>query len=315
MVRLGIDLGGTAVKLGVVGDDAGTSWLELPVPDETAGLGAIGSAARDLAGGAVIDGVGIAVPGVVDRDRRALVKAHDKYSALLGVDLTAWAHEQFGAPAIVENDARSALLGEVRDGAAAGADDAVLMVLGTGIGTAAMMGGLLLRGAHGHAGILGGHFAVDLDGAPCPCGNIGCAEAVASTWALDRDVRAGAVAAGPALRARAERGRLGVRDLAETAHEAESAALLDRLARVWGAVLVDLCHAYDPDVVVVTGGILRAADTLLPTMRAHLNDHLWSSSHRPAVVVPERPETSVLRGLDALASEVASRPLQQRGNR
>lgn len=312
MVRLGIDFGGTAVKVGAF-ERGRAACAELPAPSDRAGLAEVARVALDLCGGPV-EAVGIAVPGVVDRAGRTLVSAHGKYADLLGLDLAAWAEEAFAAPAAVENDARAALLGEVRGGAADGARDAVLMVLGTGIGTAALIDGVLLRGAHGHGGILGGHLSVDVDGPACTCGNVGCAEAVASTWALDRDVRGGAVAIGSALRDRAARGPIGLRDLIETEDEPESAALLERCLRVWGAVLVDLCHAYDPDVVVVTGGVLRAAARILPSLEAHLRDHLWSSSHRPDVVVPASPETSVLRGLDALASEAAV-PSHERGSR
>ena len=128
------------------------------------------------------------MPGVVDIDRTRLVSAHGKYDYLLGVDLSAWSAERLGAAAVVENDARVALLGEVAVGAAAGCTEAVLLVAGTGIGTAALMDGRLVRGHSGHAGILGGHLAIDRGGIACNCGNLGCAEVFGGSWSLPAGV-------------------------------------------------------------------------------------------------------------------------------
>ena len=101
--------------------------------------------------------------------------------------------------------------------------------------------------------------------------------------------------------------RLGIRDLVETRDEPESAAILDRYIRTWAAVIVTQCHAFDPDVVVVTGGVMRAADVILPALRDRVHADLWSSSFRPSFVTPDDPSTSVLRGLAALAHDLDSK--------
>ncbi len=98
------------------------------------------------------DAVGIAVPGVVDPTSGRMLHANAKYDFLEGLDLNSWALTEFGLPAVVENDARAALIGETSTGSAAREGDAVLVTLGTGIGTAAMIDGLPLRGRTGHAG-------------------------------------------------------------------------------------------------------------------------------------------------------------------
>jgi glucokinase len=282
MSELCIDFGGTAVKLGVLAAGAPLATSQFPVGDGTDPLGRAESAARELMAGATPEAVGVALPGVVDRRAGTLVRAHDKYASLAGVDVRAWAEKAFGAPAAIENDARAALVGETVHGVAAGARDAVLMTIGTGIGTAAMMGGVVLRGATDHAGILGGHVTVDVDAGPCNCGNVGCAESLASTWAL--------------------RGHPDLRALIEAAgHDPGARDVLHRFVRVWGAALVTLCHAYDPAVAIVSGGVLAARDAIVPGLTAHLERHLWSSAHRPRVVVPDRPDLSVLRGLAVIA--------------
>lgn len=311
MRTIAIDLGGTAVKLGLFRDGhlaeshelaldhTGISLAEL----ERAALGRFGAGERVTDARPAFDAVGIAVPGIVDPQGARLVAAHGKYPALHDVDLVAWSAARLGAPAIVENDARAALIGETSDGVARGARHAVLLTLGTGIGTAALVDGRPLRGPHGHAGILGGHVTVELEGPRCPCGNVGCAEAIASTWALREAAARGELELGPALMARFDATRaLGIRDLIDTRDDASSAAILDRFIDVWAAVVVTQCHAFDPEVVVVTGGVLRSADVILPTLTERVHAHLWSSSFRPPLVTPDDPSTSVLRGLHALAT-------------
>jgi glucokinase len=306
VAELCIDFGGTAVKLGLLSAGAPLATTQFPVGDGSDPLGRAASAARDILATADVTpkATGVALPGVVDRRAGTLVRAHDKYSSLAGVDVRAWARQEFGVPCDIENDARAALVGETVHGAAEGARDAVLVTIGTGIGTAAMMDGVILRGATDHAGILGGHVTVDVDAGGCPCGNIGCAESLASTWALDRALRrhpgftSSALASGPAdLRALTE----------AAATDTVARDTLQRFVRVWGAVLVSLCHAYDPAVAIVSGSVLAARDAIVPGLSAHLERHLWSSAHRPRVVVPERPDLSVLRGLSVVARAAVDR--------
>lgn len=249
--------------------------------------------------GRFVDAAGIALPGVVNRAAGSLVRAHDKYGYLGDLDLRAWGVERLDVPTVIENDARAALLGEVRYGCARGATDAVIITLGTGIGTAAIIDGQLLRGRHDHAGILGGHVTVELGGNRCNCGNVGCAEAAASTWSLARDLERHSDRSAFAL------GRIdrpGLADLfSAPADDQVAAELRTRYLTVWGATVVTLCHAYDPEVVIVSGGVLRARDRVLPTLTDYVHRHLWSSAHRPELITPDHPEDSVLRGLAALA--------------
>src|SRR6478736_1146438 len=92
-------------------------------------------------------------------------------------------------PLALENDANAALAGGWQYGAGRGFQSVVLMTLGTGVGTSAVVDGVPLRGQHGQAGCLGGHVTVNIDGERCVCKNIGCVESEASTWALPTHAR------------------------------------------------------------------------------------------------------------------------------
>lgn len=295
-MELGIDLGGTRIKIGIVDSGRVIAQTSLPTEGGENDLERAAASAETLVRetGVQIDALGIAVPGVVDRRRGVMLQAADKYEQLKNVDLRAWGRERFGVPTAVENDARAALIGEITAGSASGEKDAVLIVLGTGIGTAAIMSGVVVRGAHDHAGILGGHVTTAIDGPKCPCGNLGCAEVLASTHALAKE--------------HPEYG--GVQGLIEAAKNPEGDGArqeLERYLRVWGATIVTMCHMYDPDVVIVTGGVLGAGDVVREPLEAFVDEHLWSSAFRPRFVVPDAPEHSVVRGLAAIAREAAQR--------
>lgn len=308
-MQLCIDLGGSSARAGLIDgsrvvdvrSDASVTEFDVQRLDEL-----VEQLLPAIEAGS-IDGVGIAVPGVVDAAGTSLLSAHGKYPRLIDVDLHAWAIARFGSTVVIENDARAALVGELALGPAAGERDAVLMVLGTGIGTAAIIDGVLLRGRYGHAGILGGHVTVELDAADCPCGNRGCAESLASTWALPR-VSSEQLELPPSSLASAG-STPTIRSLvdADAGGDAVARRILDRFIDIWSAALVSLCHAYDPNVIVLTGGVVRAADRIVPSMTAYLDQHLWSSSHRPAIVVPTDPQSSVLRGLAALVAHPRER--------
>ncbi|MGO4489432.1 ROK family protein [Microbacterium sp. 2RAF4] len=278
-MELCIDFGGTEIKIALIDGSHVIGSRSIPVGGTAADLEKAAAHARALLDqtGRAADAVGIAVPGVVDLRSDRMLHANAKYDFLEDVDLHAWARTEFDLPSVVENDARAALIGETSSGSAAGERDAVLVTLGTGIGTAAMIDGSPLRGRTGHAGILGGHLTVDIDGPTCPCGNIGCGEALASTRALPEHV-----------------------SMAQVFTPDADSDLRDRFLHVWGAVVTSLVHSYDPAVVILSGGILRAGDAVRAPIEDFVREHLWASLTPPRFVVPPEPELSVVRGLSAL---------------
>ncbi|WP_242504236.1 ROK family protein [Promicromonospora panici] len=314
---LAVDLGGTHVKLGMVADGVLVDEDRILAPATLRELGAVADLGRRMiathtGSGVRVTRAGVAVPGVVDPRSGRLTSIHDKYAYLVGFDLPGWATEELGLPVVIENDARAALLGEVeavRTGGGAAVRDAAIVITGTGIGTAVLADGAPLVGPEGYGGVLGGHFTVDLDGPPCNCGNIGCAEAIGGSWNLAAQVRA---VVGWERSTLADAGRddsmsMAVLFGAAASGDAVATGLADRVVDAWAATAVNLCHAYQPELLIFSGGPMRAAagrrDALADAVRARL----WSSLRRPEVRFAESPEHSVVRGLAVLAERKDAR--------
>ena len=311
MTVAALDFGGTTVKAGLVrADGSVTDAWTLPAPVDRAGLDPIADRVRQWGATERLLGVGVAVPGVVDASGSALVGVHGKSGAIAGVDLRGWVARHAGLSphdCPVENDARAALAGElVPGGAAAGASSAALLIVGTGLGCAVAIDGRVLRGSHGYGGILGGHVTVRLDGPRCACGNVGCAEALAGSRALPERARshpgygASPLASLPAF---------GYRELVEAEAGGDPCArwLLDDCVRVWAATLVTLVHVVDPDVLVLGGAPLAAAQLIVPRLEQLVDDHLWRGMPRPPLRVARDPAFGVVRGLAAIVRSDADR--------
>jgi len=299
MRALSIDLGGTHATCAVVEDKTihasrvvrtvGNRKLQelLPVLAETL---------RSLAADAGLtlsqmDGMALGFCGLVDRRNARVTSTNLKYTDATGVDLKAWATEELGLPIAVENDARLALLGEWYAGSGTSSNDIVMMTLGTGIGGVAMIDGRLLIGKHFQAGCLGGHLAARFDGAPCNCGGIGCAESEASGWALPR-----ICTSWPAFDASSLAGaELNFQNLFQAADEGDSVALAVRehCIRVWARTAASLIHAYDPELLLIGGGVMRRGDVILPYIQQYVKEHTWTPwgtvEVRPAMLGDSAP--------------------------
>jgi glucokinase len=241
------------------------------------------------------DGLALGFCGIVDPGSGRVLSTNAKYEDALDLDLVEWCEGRFGVPLHIENDARLALLGERHAGAARGVDDVVMMTLGTGIGGVAMIDGRLLQGRHRQAGLLGGHLGAALDGRPCTCGNRGCVEAEASTWALPGVCRGWPGFAESAL---AEAHRLDFETLFSRATAGDRVAreVRDRCLRVWAAGAVSMIHAWDPEVVVIGGGVMRSGGEVLPFVQEHVRRRAWTPWGQVTVRAAELGEQAALLG-------------------
>lgn len=313
---LAADVGGTFIKLGLVKAGQIVSLNEIRAISKRGILPALARISKEtkrLCSAAGIQprqigGLGIAFPGIVEpATGRILSTPAGKFEDAPSLDLPKAVEQIFGLPLAVVNDANAALLGEWQFGVARGCQNVVMMTLGTGIGTAVILEGVPLRGEHGQAGCLGGHFTVNLHGIRCGCGNVGCFESEASTWALTRKARSQAEFAAS---------QLSARSLLDYYAVFESAAHGDRVAvalrnyslRVWGALAVSLIHAYDPERLVIGGGVMASAELILPSIQTYVSRHAWTPWGRVEVVGARQGNRAGLLG----AAWFAEKSLKQK---
>lgn len=244
MTTIGLDCGATKILGLAIGDD-GAVVAEHKVSTPDGGHGAVDAMTsvvdglRDTVGD--VDGVGVAAAGWVDRDRTTMLHS-PHLPAFTGVPLATLLADRVGLPVVLENDANAATWAEHRFGAGTGTGDMVLVTVGSGVGGGMVTGGRLVRGARGVAGEIG-HAGVNPDGPPCPCGNTGCLDSLASGRALERHYAALA----PALP--------GDR-ITALAHDGDPLALaaFDTLARWLAVGLTSVTMALDPEVIVLGAG-------------------------------------------------------------
>lgn len=305
-LHVGIDLGGTRIKAGMV-ENGRVTGRSVLTSDSAAGLGpqlpALGELIDALVAGRTVRSLGIAMPGIVDRRSSRLTAINAKWSDATTIDFPAWADAGWGAPLVIENDAVAALAGEWHFGAGAGADGVVMMTLGTGIGVAAVVDGRLLHGSHGQAAIAG-HLTVVVGGRLCTCGNRGCAEAEASTSVLPGLARSDPRFATSAL------ATVDAIDYSHVFLRADSDPLCrdlrDRALQVWSALAVSLVHAYDPEILIVGGGIAAAGDDLFAPLADYVNRYAWTPWGKVKLRPSECGVDAAVLGLAAIA-ETANR--------
>lgn len=284
MSILAIELGGSHVSVGVVSRQTllgervfatdATSMAEIRVILEEeldACLRQTGVSLED------VRGMAVGYPGIVDSDAGEVISPLNKYPDISGAALAAWARSRFRCSLRLENDVKLALLGERLAGAAQGAQDVVMVTLGTGIGGAAMLGGKLLVSRSGHAGSLGGHLPVRLDGRTCTCGAVGCAEAEASTVALPALCRDWPGFAHSIL---AEESHITFKVLFQAVDAGDLVAeqVLAHCLHVWSVLTVALVHAYGPELVLFGGGVLHRGEQVLAPIRTYVHRHMWRTA-------------------------------------
>jgi glucokinase len=310
---LAVDIGGTHANCGLVENDSILAYESVDIASAMnirAVLSRVQEVFRKLVKGHSLSlddcqGVAVGFPGLVDSRIGRVVSTNKKYDDAPGVDFCAWSREILGLRLRIENDARLALLGESYGGAARGFGDVVMMTLGTGIGGVAMIEGKLLRGKHAQAGCLGGHIPVLYNGRPCTCGGIGCAEAEASGWSLPGVVRDFPGASESKL---SKYSHVGFKQLFEEATCGDKVALAirERCLNIWAADAVALVHAYDPELIVIGGGVMESADIILPYIEAHVHKYAWTPWGKVQIRPAELANNAALVGALPLLSESGS---------
>ncbi len=274
-VTVGVDVGGTKVLAIALGADDHTPVGEerRPTPDGADQLiDAIADTARDAAAAAdaEIGALCVGVPGLVDD--RGVMRFGANLPGILEQPLRDIFGERFGVPVLIDNDANVAAWGERVAGAGEGSSHMLMVTLGTGVGGGIVLDGHLYRGAHGMAGEIG-HFVVQLDGEKCPCGQHGCWERYASGSALGRIAREAGFASGEEVAAKAQAG------------EQDALDVMSVFTR-WVAIgLAGFANTFDPERIVLGGGLIELGDLLLAPLRAHFASLIEGGDHRPQVPI------------------------------
>jgi glucokinase len=275
---IGVDIGGTKLLAGAFDTDLAVSHrTNRPVLglDQVELLDMIEDAVTQISGalGGPVEGVGFGLPCTFDLRTGVAVQA--VHLPVRDLAFAAVMQERLGLPVFADNDGNCSALCEVRAGAARGARDAVMITLGTGIGSGIVIDGRLYRGATGAAAEIG-HMVVDMDGPPCHgnCPNHGCLEVMASGTALVRYASL-AVSRRPdtALGRALEDGRELTGPLI-TALAAEgdpvAADAFAAIGRHLGVGLANVVNIFNPSVIVIGGGVIGAGELLLAPAREEM---------------------------------------------
>lgn len=286
MLYIGIDVGGTTAKAGVV-DEAGQilykssckTGIERDFEDIAADMAElcrhiVRESGHEMA---EVAAVGVGIPG--EQSPKTGLVAFCNNLGWVDVPLMQRLHEALGLPVYVDNDANVAALAESAFGASRDVKSSILITLGTGVGGGIVRDQRIHTGAHGVGGEIG-HMVVVVDGEPCNCGHRGCWEKYASATAIIRMGRALMEEKPDCALARqmggdaANLNAKAVLDLAK-AGDADCAGIFETYVKYLCVGLANLINIYDPDMLVLGGGVAHAGDFLLDAVRAALGDYVY----------------------------------------
>ena len=301
---IGIDLGGTRIKLGLLKNG---TIVEKKIFDAEsakgvqANLSNIETAIDHLLEKhqikpGMLQGIGLSFPGLVDPVSKKIISTNKKYDDGPQLHLEEWAAQKWKTTFYIENDARMAAVGEWIFGAGRGSNDVVAVTIGTGIGTSAIIEGRLLRGKHFQAGCLGGHFTVQYKGNICTCGNIGCVEAQASTWNISEMVKTDPGFSKSSLSSEAHIDFYTVFKASQK-NDALATRIKYECMNIWSAGIINLIHAYDPEIVVLGGGILNSKEEIIPYIQQRVAQYAWCPWGKVQIKASELMEDAAILGV------------------
>ena len=274
MERLvGVDIGGTQIKMGAFSSQGALIGQSTRETEDrpTTGVPAFAAIVREMlreANAASKIRVGIAAPGIASRDGRSIAYQPGKMHGIEGFD---WSN-YLGREVPVLNDAHAALLGEVWQGAAKGANDAVLLTLGTGVGGAILSHGRLMKGSFGRAGHLG-HVSVNESTERSIFGTPGSLEAAIGNYTVSMR----------------SNGRFSsTRELvrAHCAGDAEATIIWEKSLRTLARAIASFINILDPEIVILAGGITKAGPALFEPLTSYLDEFEWRPGARRVAIVP-----------------------------
>jgi glucokinase len=280
---VGLDVGGTSMKAGVV-DDHGKPLASISLPTEAYkgqdhGLARMAETIRAAVAASrlrleQIAAIGVATPGTMDIPA-GIILDPPNLKPWQNVPVRQYIHETFQLPTAFQNDANAAAYGEYWAGAGRGAHSMVLYTLGTGVGGGIVIGDMVVEGQHSHGGELG-HVKIEMTHPrQCGCGRWGCLEAYASATAVVKRTLE-ALAENPTGSVLSQMLRqdeaISARDVFEAAagNDPLAGKIVEDTAYYLAVSAMNMMHTIDPDVVVFTGGMIAAGESFLERIRVHV---------------------------------------------
>lgn len=319
---IGVDIGGTGTKAAVVSEDGKILARAYKATDVHAGTKSIIDSVEDLLAQAAqleveIQAVGVGAAGFINAATGTITFAPNLVyddpkvaEALRG---------RTGLAVTVDNDANAAAWGEYEHGAGRGSEYVAYISMGTGVGSGFIIEGRLVRGLTG-AGAEMGHTVIDAYGAQCKCGLRGCLEQYASGQAITRMAKE-AVANDPGSSILAFAGSvdaIGGEHVAKAARQYDAAAraVLRRSGRALGIGLSNVANIFDPEVIVLGGGVVAAGEAFLGPARDELAHMTEQQRRRPIrLAVSELKDDAGIIGAAALGRHEATSPITTRADR
>ena len=276
MYRIGIDLGGTNIAVGVVNETyeivalhSVPTGASRPAAEVIRDMGDAVEAALAKAGVSIAEcqSIGVGSPGTCDSEKGVVARAYNL--GWFDVPVCAMLQQRFGIPVRLSNDANCAALAETVAGAAIGCENMVLITLGTGVGGGIIIDGKIYAGMRS-AGAELGHMLLVLDGEQCTCGRRGCWETYASATALIRQAQQAAADHPESLLAQA--GEITGLAVFQAADQGDSVAqsVIDRYCVYVAAGFTDLVNSLAPEMILLGGGISRQGERILAPIREYV---------------------------------------------
>ncbi len=282
---IGVDVGGTKILALQLRADL-TRGEETRRPTPRGGEAVLDAIAEAVSTLGPVTAVGVGAPGLVDHG--GILQFAPNLPHVVGLPVRAGLEQRLpGVTVRVGNDATCAGWAERVLGAGKGSHDLLMVTLGTGIGGGLVSGGHLLLGANGFSGEIG-HMVVDIHGPPCPCGKRGCWERFASGSGLGRLGREAAEAGQvPRVVQLAGGDPVAVRGehvtAAATDGDADAMEVIHRFAWWVALGLANLANVFDPECIVLGGGLAESGGVFLEPVREAFNDLVEAAAHRPPI--------------------------------
>ncbi len=285
MVRIGVDLGGTNIAVGVVSESgailAETSVKTLPQRPYKEVIRDMGNCvlrAINQAGVSQEDvvSIGVGVPGIADQNTGRVIFCPNIFWT--DVPLREELQTYIDKPVYIDNDATVAGLAESVAGVSKGCDNSVFLTLGTGVGGGIVLNGRPYSGAHGIGSEIG-HMIIMVDGDPCNCGSRGCAERYCSASAIIRMAKEAVGGAPDSLilkKASGDAGRINAKLVIDAAREGDPVAVkvFSDYVKYLSITIANLIQYMDPEMIVLGGGVSHAGQFLLDAVRGQVPNYL-----------------------------------------